>query len=68
MDTSLIIPIIQILGLLIAIVLIFLVVIRKVNKIKDETEKDLDDINKTIRETNKKLGITIEEDDLKNDK
>ena len=66
MDTSLIIPILQILSLLIAIVFIFLV-IRKVNKIKDETEKDLDDINKTIRETNRKLGITIDENDLKND-
>lgn len=67
MDTSLIIPILQILSLLIAIVFVFFM-IRKANKIKDETEKDLDDINKIIRETNKKLGVTIDENDLKNDK
>ena len=67
MNTDLLVLIIQILMLLIGLGFIFLM-IRKVNKIKDETEKDLDYINKTIRETNEKLGVTIDENDLKNDK
>ena len=65
MDLDFFIMIIKFLSLLIAIVFVF-ITLRKVNKLKKETEKDLDDINKIVTETNKKLGVTIDKDDLKN--
>ena len=65
MDLDFFIMIIKILSLLIAIVFVF-ITLRKVNKLKKETEKDLDDINKIVTKNNKKLGVTIDKDDLKN--
>ena len=68
MDLDLIILIIKILfGLLIPIC-ILLVVHFKVKRISKEVHKNLDDINKIVDKTNKKLGIKMDTENISKDK
>ncbi|MBP5469692.1 MAG: hypothetical protein J6Z11_10675 [Candidatus Riflebacteria bacterium] len=67
MDLDLIILIIKLLFGLLVPICIFLFVHFKVKRISKEAHKNLDDINKMIDKTNKKLGIKIDTENISKD-